>query len=117
MCYNNGLGIDPIPPELRDLNDLEATLIAKQIVFLKIFKMPVSRWHMNKDKSVLVPIDEDALLDTMNKVTSFPRLPDEAGLIPVDMKRKLDYKNNHLCSYVQPAKLVKAVKKLKELKS
>ena len=116
MCYNNGLGIDPIPAELKDLNDLEATLIAKQIIFLKIFKMPISRWHMNKDKSVLVPLDDDVILENMNSVTSLPRRPDEAGLIPVDLKRKKDYKNNHLCSYVQPAKLVKAVTKLKELK-
>ena len=33
----------------------------------------------------------DVILETMNRVTSFPRRPDEAGLIPVDLKRKHDY--------------------------
>ena len=112
MCCKNGLYVDPIPPELEDLNDLEATLIAKSIIFLKIFKLPVSRWPSTKDKAVHVPIDNDTLRETYNQVTSFPRLPDEAGHIPVDLKRKLEYKNTHIHSYIKPANLVKAVKYL-----
>ena len=114
MCYNNGLGVDKRPPALKDLNDLEATLISKRILFLKIFKMPVSRWHVNNGQTVNVPIDEDTILETLDKVTTFPRLPDEAGLIAVDLKRKLEYKNTHEHSYVQPWKMVKAVEELKE---
>ena len=114
MCYNNGLGVDKRPPELKDLNDLEATLIAKRILFLKIFKMPVSRWYLNKDHAIMVPNDDDTILETFDTLT-FPRLPNEGGLIPVDLKRKLEYQNTHVHSYVQPKKMIKAVEVLKEL--
>ena len=42
MSYKNGLGVDPIPPGLKDLNELEEPLIARRIIFLKIFNLPVS---------------------------------------------------------------------------
>ena len=82
MCYKNGLQVDEIPLELEEINDLEATLIAKNILFMKIFHMPTSRWQKTKDKTVNVPIDDDTILETLNEVTAFPRLPNEAGLIP-----------------------------------
>ena len=42
-----------------DLTELEAALIAKNIIFQKIFQLPKSRWTALKDKVVNVPIKED----------------------------------------------------------
>ena len=115
MCYKNGLQIDEIPPELEEINDLEATLIAKNILFMKIFHMPTSRWQKTKDKTVNVPIDDDTILETLNDVTAFPRLPNEAGLIPIDLKRMKNLKTTHAHSYINPEKMIKAILKLKQL--
>ena len=102
MCYNNGLGLSEIPDELKDLYDLEKTLLSKNIVFIKMYQMPTSRWKLTKDKAVNVPIDDMALQDTLNKVTKYPRLPHEAGVILVGLKRKLEYKNTHEKSLIRP---------------
>ena len=113
-CYNNGLGVDPIPPGLKELDDLGMILISKGILFIKLYHTPVSRWHLSKDHAVHVPIDEETLLKTLNKVTSFPRLPEEAGIIPVDLKRKREYKNSHEQFYIQPQKLIRGLEELVE---
>ena len=115
MCYNNGLGLSEIPDELKDLYDLEKTLLSKNIVFIKMYQMPTSRWKLTKDKAVNVPIDDMALQDTLNKVTKYPRLPHEAGVILVGLKRKLEYKNTHEKSLIRPQKLITAAMKLKEI--
>ena len=114
LCYFNGLEVDEIPKEL-ELNDLEATLVSKRILFLKIFHLPKSRWSAVKDKVVNVPISDDALLNTLNDLSSLPRKPEDAGLICVKLKRKLEYKNVHIKAYIQAGKLIEAVKKLKGL--
>ena len=112
--YNNGLQADDIPEELR-LSDLEAVLIAKRILFLKIFNLPTSRWRAVIDRAVNVPIEDEDLLNTLNKVKSLPRMPGEAGLVPVTLKRKLEYKNKVIEAYINPEKLHAAILKLKEL--
>ena len=114
LCYFNGLEVDQIPKEL-ELNDLEATLVSKRLLFLKIYHLPKSRWSAVKDKTVNVPICDNTLLKTLNQLVPLPRHPGEAGLICVTLKRKLTYKNMHVKAYIQPEKLVEAVKKLKEL--
>jgi hypothetical protein len=40
----NGLELDEVPPALAQLSDIENVLIAKNILFLKNFKLPRSRW-------------------------------------------------------------------------
>ena len=111
----NGLFCDVIPPQLKDLNDLTATLIAKRIVFLKIFHLRTSRYPAVVDKAVNIMILDDDILNTMNSIKSFPRRPDDAGLIPVQLKRRMKYKNKVFQAYVDPAVLTEALKKLKEL--
>merc|ERR1711954_418601 len=84
MSAKNGLHIEVQDPEL-ELTELEANLIAKRIIFMKIFQLPKSRWTALKDKIINIPIKDD---DIVNTITSLPRTPDEAGLIEVDLKRK-----------------------------
>ena len=49
MSAKNGLKIPDHDPEL-ELTELEGNLIAKSIVFMKIFQLPKSRWTALKDK-------------------------------------------------------------------
>ena len=114
LCSMNGLRAEPIP-EILNLNDLETCLVAKKILFMKIFKLPKSRMHAVTDKVVNIPILDDDILKTFNSVHTLPRLPDKAGLVPVQLKRKQEYKNTVLERYIDPDKLVAAVRKLKEL--
>ena len=62
-----------------------------------------------------VPIPDDTLLETVNKVSSFPRDPSQAGLVLVKLKRKIQYTNHHIQAYVNPAKLRAALQKLKDM--
>ena len=101
MSVMNGLQIPDHDEEL-ELTELEGNLIAKNIVFMKIFHLPKSRWTGLKDRIVNVPIKDDTI---MNTVTKLPRTPAEAGLIEVNLKRKLEYKNSHVKQLIDPKKL------------
>ena len=91
-------------------SELEATLIAKNIIFMKIFHLPKSRWSAVKDKTVNVPIQDDDVLQT---VGNFPWMPCEAGIIPVKLKRKTTYKQHHVQQYIRPNVLPEALTALK----
>ena len=64
------------------------------------------------DKVITVPIEQDVVSKTISKL---PRHPDEAKIVAVQLKRKLEMRNTHLEEFVRPAKCIKAVEKLKEL--
>ena len=98
MSAMNGLKIYNHDPALQ-LTELEGNLIAKNIVFMKIFQLPKSRWTALKDKIINVPVHDDDILNTM---TRLPRTPTEAGLIEVDLKRKVEYKNSHIKKLIDP---------------
>ena len=89
-------------------------MIAKRIVFMKIFQLPKSRWTALKDKIINVPVQED---DIVNTITSLPRTPNEAGLIEVDLKRKVEYKNSHIKQLINPEKCYKMLELLKKRKN
>ena len=72
-----------------------------RIVFMKIFQLPKSRWTALKDKIINVPINEK---DIINTITHLPRTPMEAGLIEVDLKRKVEYQNSHKKQLIDPQK-------------
>ena len=110
MSAMNGLKVHEQDPEL-ELTELEGNLIAKNIVFMKIFQLPKSRWTALKDKIINVPINDDSILNTVNKL---PRTPAEAGLIEVDLKRKIEYKNSHTKRLIDPEKCYKMLELLKK---
>ena len=106
----NGLDKDEKLP----LTELESVLISKNILFLKIRHLPKSQFPAVLDKTVNVPILDDDILKNLNSVQAFPRKPDESGLVPVQLKRKMEYKNKHFEAYVRPEALYKALRDLKE---
>ena len=109
MSTLNGLSIYDHEPELQ-LTELEGNLIAKNILFMKIFQLPKSRWTALKDKIVNVPVNDDDIINTVSKL---PRTPAEAGLIEVDLKRKKEYKNSHVKQLIDPKKCFKMLELLK----
>ena len=96
------------------LTDLEGALIARSILFMKIFQLPTSRWTGIIDKAVNVPIPESSVLNTLEKL---PRTPIDAGLISVKLKRKEEYKNPHISQLINPERIFKMLDKLKENKN
>ena len=66
----------------------------------------------NKDRIINVPMSED---DISNTVSSLPRPENTSGVVAVKWKRKMAMKNHHMEQFINPDKLIKAVKKLKEL--
>ena len=107
----NGLFVEPIPEEL-DLTDLEEQFIARNLVFMKVVRLPKSRMKAVKDKIVNVPMTEDDIAKT---IYSLPRPQNDACLVPVQLKRKLEMKNSYLEELIRPQKLIDAVKKLQQL--
>merc|ERR1712239_100984 len=84
---------------------------AKTIIFQKIYQLPKSRWTALKDRLINVPINDEDIRNTIEKM---PRTPNEAGLIGVALKRKKEYKNTHKHQLIDPTKLFKMLTKLKE---
>merc|ERR1711942_380149 len=85
------------------LTELENSMIALNILFQKVFKLPKSRWPAMKDKTINIPINE---ADVVNTIKQLPRLPKEAGIIPINLKRKKCYKNSHITQYISVPKVM-----------
>ena len=106
----NGLKIDMTNKERKerglDLTEFEGSLVARQLMFQKIFLMPKSRWAGLKDKQILIPVSNDKI---QNFLGQLPRTPTEAGLLAVNLKRKLEYKGSHKSQLIDPQKLFKFI--------
>lgn len=107
----NGLNLDYVPEELR-LKDLEQQLIARSLLFLKIQKLPKTRMKANVDNVINVPIE---CQDISHNISKLPRNPDDAQIVAVQLKRRLEYKNSHLQEFIRPDVLKEALKTLKRL--
>ena len=112
MCHNNKLEIfqNKEVPELQ-LSELEGSCIAKNLLFMKIHDLPRSGMKGIIDKTICVPIDEDTINQT---ITSFPRTPSEAYLVPFKWKRMKEFKSDHLKEYVNIRKLIAALQYIKK---
>ena len=106
MSEKNNLTLTESDTSIKDQNleltELEGALIAKNIIFQKIFQLPKSRWTALKDRVVNVPIKEDSIINTLDQL---PRTPQAAGLIGVALKRKVEYKNAHKHQLIDPDKI------------
>ena len=116
-CVKNGLELLDTDQDLKDqgldLNELEETLIGRNVIFEKIFFLPRSRWTALKGPVINVPISEDSLSQTLEALP-LPRTPNEARLIGVTLKRKLEYKQSHQRKLIDSTKMFKMLNKLKE---
>ena len=114
MCVMNNLKLVDTDKDLLEQNleltELEGALIAKNIIFQKIFQLPKSRWTALKDRVINVPINNESIMNTLEKM---PRTPSNAGLVGVALKRKQEYKNTHKHQLINPEKLYRILRKLK----
>ena len=91
-CILNECRMALQPDCLRLMTECEVTLIAPNLQFKKIFRLPRSGWGQLRDRVINVPIPT---LNIKNTIKRLPRNPSDSGLIGVNWKRKLSYKNTH----------------------
>ena len=92
-----------------NLTDLEQSLIARSLIFMKIHKLPKSGMSCVRDKIVYVPINES---DNLNTLKTIIRTPSEAGILPIKVKRKQEYENSYQEEYVSIHKIIYSLKML-----
>ena len=66
----------------------------------------------NVDNVINVPIE---CQDISQNISKLPRKPDDAQIVAVQLKRRLQYKNSYLQEYIRPDVLKEALKTLKLL--
>ena len=96
-----------------NLTDLEQSLIARSLIFMKIHKLPKSGMSCVKDKLVYVPINES---DNLNTLQTIIRTPSEAGILPIKVKRKLEMKHSYQEEYISIHKIIESLKLLVKLR-
>ena len=99
--------LDEIPEELKALNGLELCLICRIILFMKLIKLPMGKQKGIKGAAVNVPADLGPACDLL------PQIPDDAHIISLKLKRKLEYKQTYLHDTVRPEKVITALHYLK----
>ena len=104
----NGLELAPIPEALQDLHHLEQRLIAQRIPFMKMISLPKGKQKAIHGPAVNIPASLEPVTDLL------PRLPTSAHLIPLKLKRKLEYKKAYLNNYIRPGKVMAALQFLKK---
>ncbi|XP_053378668.1 uncharacterized protein LOC128548229 [Mercenaria mercenaria] len=104
----NNLKIPPAPEELQDLTSLEERLIAQHYPFMKLIALPKERQSAIKGVVVNIPLEVDTV------VKSLPRTPNQAGLLPFKLKRKIKYNGHYTFQYIRPERVMNALLWLKD---
>ena len=110
MSVINGLNLSTINNDCQ-LTELENNLIALNINFQYIFCLQKSRWAGTKKQMISVPVTPESVQQT---VEHLPRIPREAGLVGVKLKRKKIYDGHHKKEFVDPQKIIRVLKLLKK---
>ena len=113
-CINNGLEVNEILDYLADLTKLENSLIAIYILFMKIKKVPKSGIELMVDRTVLVPVEPDDVINNVER-TLLPRTMEESAVVAVDFKRMKAMKNMQHSGLISPVKMIKAPACLKDI--
>ena len=66
-----------------------------------------------KDKLVYVPINES---DNLNTLKTIIRTPSEAGILPVRVKRKQEFKHSYQEEYISIHKIIESLKLLVKIR-
>ena len=98
-------------PELQ-LTELENQMLAPLLIFQKMKLLPKNRWNALVDRTVNVPIPVEEISNTIKQL---PRTPDDADIIPVQLKRKKSMKNVHKQEFINPSKIIKAIQFFKRM--
>ena len=81
---SNALGSVFVPEEASLKSYLEEALIARVLLFIKIFSLRTSLMPAMKDKCVVIPLESKDISDTIEKL---PRIPSQSGIIDIHWNR------------------------------
>ena len=73
--------------------------------------LPKSRMAAGKGRMIAIPISAQ---DIMNSLKQMPRMPTEAGLVPVKLKRKKVYKGAERKEQIRPEVIFEALRYLRK---
>ena len=107
----NGLEVEDVPESL-EITDVENQMIAKTILFMKLKLLPKSGIGAMVDRVVNVPLNDS---DIVSNVNVFPRTLEQSAIVPIQFKRKKEFKANYLEALVRPQACREAVITLKRL--
>ena len=107
LCGVNGLLLETVPDQLKDLSSLELQLISKVLPFMKIVPLYTGAQKGIRGHVVLVPSD-------ISRVTnSLPRLTSESQIITLALKRRLSDKHSFHKQFIRPQNVNNALTYLK----
>ncbi|XP_062572139.1 uncharacterized protein LOC134234095 [Saccostrea cucullata] len=104
----NELHLTELKEPLISLTDFEARLVSQRLIFMKILALPRGRQKAVHGTVVNVPVDSS------QTCTLLPRLPTNSGLIPVKLKRKLEYRGHVEFQHISPDRVISSLLFLKE---
>ncbi len=105
----NGLRLDPTPPPgLQKPNQMEIMMFRREIPFMKLGALPRGRQYRMQGPVVNVPSKLESICQLL------PRLPNDAMLVPIKLKRRLCYKGHYLYDSIRPHVVLEWLKWLKE---
>ncbi|WAR30905.1 PIF1-like protein [Mya arenaria] len=99
----NNLKLPSIPEDLQDLSTLEERLLSQRYPFMKLLALPKGRQNAIKGAVVNIPVEVNTVAENL------PRTPLEAGLVPLKLKRKVEYKGHYSFQYIRPEKILGAL--------
>ena len=102
----NSLQPTEIPHELATMNTLEQQLVAKHIMFTKVVSLPQGGQRGVQGPTVCVPAD------IRSTTTVLPRPKKDIEIIPLKLKRKLEYKGHVDYREIDTRKVQRALKYL-----
>ena len=103
----NGMDLEEVLDELKDLNNMEVYIICKRILLMKLVKLPRGKQKGIKGAAVNVPADLGPACNLL------PRIPADAHIISLKLKRKLQYKQGYLHDTIQPENILIPLQYLK----
>ncbi|XP_066265422.1 uncharacterized protein [Branchiostoma lanceolatum] len=107
QAKSNGLQLANVPEELQNLRPLELRLISQRIPFMKLVGLPKGQQRAIHGPAVNVP----AKLE--NVCSLLPRLPGNAQVLPMKLKRKLIYTGHYMYDFIRPKQVTDALVWLK----
>ena len=109
MAVANSLQLNH--PDRPNLTELENNLISLNINFQKMVLLPKSRMPAGKGRMISIPVGPT---DIMNTVKQLPRLPSEAGVVPIKLKRKKEYRSHEKNEMIRPEQIFLALRYLRK---
>ena len=107
MAEANFMKLDEIPQQLKELTSLEVIFIARRIPFMKLLGLPRGKQKAIHGCVVNIPVEPE------QSVSVLPRVPSPDTVIPVRLKRKIEYRGHVLMQNIRPQKIKDALNMLK----